>query len=125
MRQFEITAGNRVGRLAEVCELISNVGVNIRAVSTEDKEDAGVIKLITDDENLTRNILSNSGLEFKEFEIVSAKLRDKPGELAKVAKALANLDIDIQSVFLLERKKGAVEFAFKVSDLKKAKEILD
>ena len=125
MRQFEITAENRVGRLAEVCELISNVGVNIRAVSTEDKENAGVIKLITDDENLTRSILSNSGLEFKEFEIVSAKLRDRPGELAKLAKALANLDIDIQSVFLLEREKGAVEFAFKVSDLKKAKEILD
>jgi hypothetical protein len=124
MRQFEITVENKVGKLSDVCGIICNIGVNIRAISTEDKNGTGVIKLITDDENLTRSVLGNSGLNYKEFEIVSAKLRDRPGELAKVAKALANLNIDIQSVFLLEREKGAVEFAFKVNDLKRAREIL-
>ena len=124
MRQFEIKVDNRVGKLAEVCEIIARANVNIKAISTEDKDGFGIIKLITENENLTRETLNVAQLNYKEFEIISARLRDKPGELAKVSRALTNIGVDIQSVFILGKDKGTTELAFKVSDLKKAREIL-
>lgn len=125
MRQFEIKVDNKIGKLAEVCEVIAKAKVNIRGIATEDKDHWGVIKFVTEDDKLTREALERAKMEFKEFEIVSARLRDKPGELAKVSRALANLGIDVQSVFILGKDRGMTELAFKVSDLKKAREILD
>ncbi len=124
MRQFEVYVENKVGKLAEVCEVVARSNVNIRAVATEAKDGKGVIKLITEDEDLTREVLTEARMDFKEFEIVPARVRDKPGELARVARALANIGVDIQSVFLLGKDRGTTEFAFKVSDLEKAREIL-
>lgn len=124
MRQFEIIVENKVGKLAEICEVIAKGNINIRAVATESKNGTGVIKLITEDEDSTRTLLNDAGLDFKEFEIVDARLRDKPGELAKMSRALANLGVDIESIFLLGKDRGTTEIAFKVSNLKEAREIL-
>lgn len=124
MRQFEVWVENKVGMLAEVAEILAKNRINIRGVATEAKNDKGIIKLVTDDEDATRRALTDAGMNFKEFEIVPARLRDQPGELAKISRALANLGVDIQSVFLLGKDHGTTEIAFKVSDLKKAREIL-
>jgi len=124
MRQFEVLVDNKAGKLADVCEVIAKAGINIRAVSTENKNGKGLIRLVTDNEDLTRDALIKAKMNFKEFEIIPARLMDRPGELAKVARALANLKIDIHSIFLLGKDNGTTEVAFKVSDIKKAKEIL-
>ncbi|MFQ6020743.1 MAG: ACT domain-containing protein [Candidatus Aenigmatarchaeota archaeon] len=125
MRQFEIKVENKIGSLAEVCDIISKSGVNITAIATEDKGDHGIIKVITENEDLTRSALTISDMEFKEFEVVPVRLRDQPGELAKLSRALANLGIDVQSVFVLGKDKGTTEIVFKVDNLEKARELLE
>lgn len=124
MRQFEIVVENRVGALADVCEVLAKAKINLKAVSTELKEGIGVIKIVTDDEEMTKKALENAQLDFSEYEIVKAVLRDKPGEISRLTRALANLNIDVESVFLMDKKDGMSELAFKVNDLKKAREIL-
>lgn len=124
MRQFEVTIENRVGALADVCEVLAKNGINIRGISTEIKEGIGTIKFITDDESSTRGALKKHELNFSEYEIVPMKLRNQPGEMAKLARNLANLNVDIESVFLLNREIGHTEIAFKVDDLRKAREHL-
>ncbi len=116
---------NKVGKLAEVAEVIAKAKINIRAIATEAKDGWGIIKIIAEDEDAAREALEKAKMKFKEFEVVPARLRDKSGELAKVSRALANLGVDIESVFILGKDKGTTELAFKVSNLKKAKEILD
>ena len=83
-----------------------------------------MIKIVTDDEETTREVLTDAGYDFKEHEIVPVRLLDKPGELAKVAKAMSTFKINVESIFLMDREKGAAMIAFKVDDLKKAKELL-
>jgi len=124
VRQFEISVENKIGALAYVSDSLAKACINIKAIAIDTKGDQGLIKLVTDDEESTRDLLNISGFNFKEHEIVPIKLLDKPGELAKVARAMSNLDINIESVFLMDREKGAVQIAFKVDDLKKAKELL-
>ena len=97
--------------------------LNIKAISTELKDGIGIIKLVTDNEDITRQTLTNARLDFSEYEIVPVRLKDKPGELARLSRALAELNVDIESVFLLNRDGGTSELAFKVNDLKKAKDL--
>lgn len=124
MRQFEVTIENRVGALADVSEVLAKTGINIKAISTELKDSIGVIKFVTDDENSTRNALKRHGLNFSEYEILPVKLMDQPGELARLARGLANLNVDIESVFLLNKESGHTEIAFKVNDLKRTRDFL-
>lgn len=125
VRQFEITVQNRIGALADVSELLAKSKVNIKAISTEIKDAGfGVIKLITDDENVARKSLSLSEFEFDEYDVVPVKLIDRPGELARLSRGLANLGVDIESVFVLHKENGFTEIALKVSDLAKAKKLL-
>ncbi len=125
VRQFEITIKNRIGALADVSELMSKSKVNIKAISTETKDAGlGVIKLITDDEQTARKTLSMSEFEFDEYDVVPVKLIDRPGELARLARGLANLGVDIESVFVLHKENGFTEIALKVNDLAKARKLL-
>ena len=124
MRQFEVRIDNRIGALAAVCEVLSGRGINIKAIATELMPDRGVIKFITSDELVTRHALKEAGFNFSEYEIVPVKLKDEPGELAKLARGLSNLNIDIESIFLLNREGGATEIAFKVNDLKNARKLI-
>lgn len=124
MRQFEIVIENKVGALADVCEALARARLNVRAIATELRDGIGVIKVVTDDEGATRLALQNAQLDFNEYEIVPVKLIDKPGELARLARGLANIGIDIESVFMINRDAGTAEIAFKVNNLGEAKKIL-
>jgi hypothetical protein len=124
MRQFEVRISNKIGALASVCDVLAGTGINIKAISTELRGDTGVLKFITDNEVGTREVIKQSGFDFSEYEIVPVRLKDEPGELAKLARGLAKLNIDIESVFLLNKENGVSEIAFKVNDLKGAKRVL-
>ncbi len=124
-RQFEITVQNRVGALADVSEALRKSKVNIRAISTEVKDAGlGVVKVITDDEQSTRKLLTLGEFEFEEYDVIPVRLMDKPGELAKISRGLANLGVDIESVFVLDKQNGTTEIALKVNDFSKAKGFL-
>jgi len=124
-RQFEITVQNRIGALADVSEALAKSKINIRAISTEVKDAGlGVIKVITDDERATRKVLTMHDLEFDEYDVVPVKLIDRPGELARLTRGLANLGVDIESVFVLHKENGFTEIVLKVNDLAKARKLL-
>jgi len=124
-RQFEIIIQNKIGALADVSEALAKSRVNIKAISTEIKDvGLGVIKVITDDEQATRKTLSMGDFEFDEYDVVPVKLIDRPGELARFSRGLANLGVDIESVFVLHKENGFTEIALKVNDLAKARKLL-
>lgn len=124
MRQFEISVENKIGCLADVTDILAQAKINLKAIATDNKEKHGVIKIVTDNEEITRQVLKDADMDFREHEIVPVRLLDKPGELSKVARAMHNLDINIESVFLMDRDQGTAHIAFKVDDLKKARELL-
>jgi hypothetical protein len=124
VRQFEIVIENRVGALADVTEALARARINIKSIATELREGIGIIKVVTDDEEMTRMAFRNAGLDFSEYEILPVRLLDKPGELARLTRSLSHIGVDVESVFMLNREGGTSEIAFKVDNLKKAKDIL-
>ena len=92
-------APTRVGLLADVTERISAVGVNILAIGAYDKGSNGEFLMITDDSRAARAALEDLDGEVDTQQVVVAEVPNRPGEIAAIARKLANQDINISQVF--------------------------
>ena len=117
--EFSVKLPNRPGELARLTEALHKDGVNIRTVSTEPR--AEVVRLVTDQTSKSREALKRAGMEFSERNLLVAKLEDKPGELARISRMLANEGINIDAAYMLDKEGKRVHVALAVSDEEKAR----
>lgn len=82
---------NRIGALADVCEALAQNAVNIKAVATEIRDGIGIIKLVTEDEITTRDILKQKRFNFSEYDIIPIKMINRPVSLQKSQRCLRKL----------------------------------
>ena len=121
-KEFSVKLENRSGELARVTEVLEKDGVNIRSISTEPH--AEVVRLVTSDPEKTRRSLGQSNMQFSERNLLVAKLEDKPGELARVSRALAKEGVNIDAAYMLDKDSKHVHLALAVSDEDKARNVL-
>ncbi len=124
MKQFEVYVQNRPGEVAWVAEVLAKNAVNIRGISTDLGSDRPMIRIVTDDENSARSALRSAGLEFSERDVLVVALTDRPGELSKVTKKLANAGVNIECIFILGARTPKEEIAIGVDQMKRAEELL-
>jgi hypothetical protein len=124
VRQFEVFVQNKPGEVARLAEVLAKNAVNVRGIATDLGGSPGIIRVITDDEASARRVLTGSGMEFKERDVIVLSLPDKPGELAKMTKKLARAGINIESLFMLGAKAPEVQMAVGVDQRDKAQELL-
>ncbi len=125
MDQITILVEDRPGALADICEAFGRSGVNIKAISAEGLGEAGVIRIVTEDVNTAKRALDREGFSHRVAEIVSIRLPDKPGELGKVTRRLADEEINIQYIYILGREKGVTDIALRVGDVENARIVLE
>ncbi|MEM5814597.1 MAG: hypothetical protein QXD77_02170 [Candidatus Aenigmatarchaeota archaeon] len=113
-KEFDIALEDRVGALADVCEMLATNGVNIKAISADGGRG---VRLVTSDEKTTRNLLEKAKLLFNESDVISLELLDRPGELAKVSRLLAKEKVNIQSAYMLGGNGEMKDMILKVSDV--------
>ena len=121
-KEFSVKLANRSGEMARVTEVLQKEGVNIRSISTEPK--AEVVRIVTSDPEKARKGLNASNMQFSERNLLVAKLEDKPGELARVSRALAKEGINIDAAYMLDKDSKHVHVALAVSDENKAMKVL-
>lgn len=124
MEQISIVVENKPGALAEVCELLGKYGINIKSISAEGIAEGGIVRIITEDVSSAKSALSSAYYKFFVSEVLPLKLQDKPGELGKAARKLANARVNIECIYILGKEKGMTELALKVDDLNTAKRVL-
>ncbi len=127
MKEITIRAENRVGVLADVAELLGGLGVNIDGISAQAEGESGVIRVLTNDSKTALKSLSKiPGIKFKESDIIVVDMPNRPGELGKITRKLANKGIDLESVYLAGRTSEITHMAIKPSkeSFAKAREVL-
>jgi len=87
---------NRIGLLADVCEVIREAGVNIVAIGAYRKEDRGEFMLVTSDNAAAAAALERLKADVTEHTAVAVELSDEPGALESVARAIAEAGIDMR-----------------------------
>lgn len=118
MQEITIITENKVGALAEICELLGENGINIESISAQGLGESGLIRVVTADAaTAARALKSRKGITVKTGDILIVKVNDQPGELGKIARRLARAEVDIESMYLLSKSKGVMEVAIKTGDL--------
>jgi hypothetical protein len=123
----EVTARleNKPGRLAKICAMLADEKVNIRALSVMDAAERSVLRLVVDDPESTRRILTSLGTEFTAAEVLAVELENRPGALARVLEHLAGEHINIEYAYVSGASSSGRSLAiFYTSNPKRALQVL-
>ncbi|HEX5695451.1 MAG TPA: ACT domain-containing protein [Acidimicrobiia bacterium] len=114
MTEFVVQMENRPGRLAALTEALAASGVNIEALAAYGHDGEGTVRLIVDDAPSTRRVLEEAALNHEEHTVLSAHLPHRPGELARLTRALADAGVNIDALYVLRSNAEGVELAIAV-----------
>lgn len=125
MNAFIVDLRNQPGQLAKVAEAVGSAGINILGFAGATSGEIGSVALLTADELATRRVLTDGQWRYREVELVSASLPDRPGSLAEVTRALAKAGLNIEAAMPIGMAGSNIHVAFATDDPGKAREILD
>lgn len=121
--QLSVFVKNKVGSLNELCTVLSEANINIRALSTVEDVDWSIVGLIVDEIDKAKGILQSQGLKFGESSVLTQSLENKPGELARITKKLSDNNISIVHTYLTAEGRRSC-LVLMTTDNKKACKVL-
>jgi hypothetical protein len=119
--EITIVVEDRPGMLADIGEALGRAGVNIETLSAFTTDGQGVIQLVVDDEEDAAEALKAEGIEVEgSRSVMVVTLEDRPGELGRYCRRLADAGVTISGAYLSKRGGGETELIFTVDDLEAA-----
>lgn len=123
--QFVVQLKNQPGAMAILAEELAARGVDLRAIGGGGLGNSGHVIMTTADDDTTKQVLDEGGYTYVEGESIIAEVDDKPGGMARVARALADAGVNIHGHLFLGRWGDRAMFAFVVDRPEIAKPILE
>jgi hypothetical protein len=121
LEELIITVEDRPGILAEVGELLGEAGVNIETLCASTFNGIGVIHLVVDDGEDAAEVLASRAFKVREAHpVLVATLDDRPGELGRYCRRLADAGVTISAAYVARRDRGETELIFAVDNLEEA-----
>ena len=106
VEQISIFLENKPGPLAEVTRILGEAGINIRALSLADTKDFGILRLIVNDNEKAKEVLSQKGFTVRKTEVVAVVVPDRPGGLAEILKILADSSVNVEYLYAFVQHSG-------------------
>ncbi|MDC7227782.1 MAG: ACT domain-containing protein [Spirochaetales bacterium] len=126
LKQISVFLENKSGRLAEVSALISDAGINFRAISIADTADFGILRMIVDKPDDALKLLEARGFTARENLVLGVEVEDHPGGMAGVMKLFDENDVNIEYLYSsLESGTENAVIIFKVEDVQHGINILE
>jgi hypothetical protein len=97
--QISVFLENRKGRLYDVCSLLGQNDINIRALTIAETESFGVLRIVVDKSDLAIKLLRDNHFVANFTEVVAIEVPDKPGGLASILKVFADNDVNIEYMY--------------------------
>lgn len=126
IKQLSIFVENKKGRLADITEILSDVGANIRALSIADTTDFGILRLIVDDPDAAALALKDAGVTVSITNVIAVGIDDVPGAFARPMRILSDAGIDVEYMYaFITRKSEKAYVILRVADNDAAAKVLD
>jgi hypothetical protein len=117
IKQISVFLENKTGRLGDVTRVLSQAGINIRAISIADTADFGILRLIVDKSDEALKALSDAGFTTRDTNVVAVEVNDTPGSLATVMELFQKSQVNIEYLYAsLEGQTGKAVVIFKMED---------
>ncbi len=125
VRQISVFLENKIGRLAEITDILGDKKINIRALSIADTAEFGILRMIVDTPQKAYQALEERGFTVSRTEVVVVEVEDKPGGLAQVMAILgkANINVEYLYAFVAPKGKNAL-VVFKIEKMKNTVDLL-
>jgi hypothetical protein len=122
--QFSVFLENKVGKLHEVVRMFDNSPVVLCALSVHDATDHAVVRMLTNNAQETRLLLTRHQLAFTEVDVLVVELGKDKG-LARLCMYLLGAELNIRFAYpMMVRPNGSPSIALAVDDPVLAGQIL-
>jgi len=123
VKQLTVTAANRPGQLARICETLAAKKINITGLDASGNNRQ--IRLLVNKPATAQRLLQKAGTNAKVEEVVVVNLSDRPGALAQAARKLAQRKININySYATVGRGSKQASIVLGVSNARKAAKLV-
>ncbi len=125
VKQISVFMENRPGRLAEITKVLSDNGIDIRAINIADTTDFGILRMIVNDEVKAEKVLRENQMTANISEVIAISISDSVGAFSNIIQLLKDKEISIEYIysFIGEKSTKAV-IVLKTSDIEASADIL-
>lgn len=122
LEEIIVTVEDQPGTLAEIGELLGRSGVNIESLCANSHNGLGFVHLVVDDGEDAAEFLRSNGYKVESSRpVMTTTLDDRPGELGRYCRRLANAGVAISAAYLVKKEGGETEMIFAVDDIESAR----
>lgn len=126
LKQISVFLENVAGRLAEVTRVLSDGGINLRALTIADTADFGILRIVSDDATETLELLEKHGFTARVTEVLAVEIEDRPGALAEVMELFNEKGVNVEYLYVsLEKNRDNAIVVLKVEDVAHGQKIVE
>ena len=126
LKQLSVFVENRSGSLMNVTNALLDADINIRAISSFDTPEFGILRLIVDQPAEAKAALTARGFVVRVGDVLVVELEDKKGSLNAMLKILADGNISINYIYsFVIRENQAPVMVFHTDDIEEATQLLE
>jgi hypothetical protein len=123
LEEIIVRTQEQPGLLAEIGELLGDSGVNIETLCASNHNGEDVVHLVVDDADDAGELLVANGFKVEgSHPVLAVTLDDRPGELGRYCRRLADAGVSISAAYVARRGGGETELIFAVDDLNQAQQ---
>lgn len=99
IQQLSVFVENRLGRMAEITDVLASANIDIRALSIADTSDFGILRLIVDRPDDAVKALRDAEITVSLTDVIAVGIPDTPGSFAKVVRMMSEAGISIEYMY--------------------------
>lgn len=123
-KEFVIHLTNQPGALAAATQALGEAGIDVRGFMATAPGGFPLLRFIPHDLKRTEGFLKGTTWKWKTGEVVAVPGTDQPGEIGRIAAALAGTGVNIEAAYPVIVAPGETLIAFAVDDIGRAKKAL-
>lgn len=125
LKQISVFVENVAGSLMKVTKELVAEGINLRAISSFDTPEFGILRLIVDRPKETAQLLKDKGFFVQTKDVIAVEIEDRSGSLNQMLEVLAEGNISINYIYsFVIREDQAPVMVFQTEYLEEAVQIL-
>jgi len=98
--QLSIVAANEKGGMVKITKLVSDAGIDIYNVVTNDSAEFGIIRMLVTDPERACSLLTDAGYMCNINKVIGVKIPDDVGSLTKLLTDITNSNINIDYLYV-------------------------
>ena len=96
LNQLTVFLQNTEGRLAQLCRVLGDAGINMHSLFIADTVDYGVARIFCDTPRAARKALNSAGFRVSVIPVIGVKVPNRPGGLAEIIELFDKNGINIE-----------------------------